>query len=101
MRRPVRFLSNGTSVLLRRCELPTGVSSARCSNAHRIEVLRRETMPETVRERINTYIEDAIAAERNFEDALHAFGKTGVQEPVRVLLASAGDKARTQHQRLT
>lgn len=58
-------------------------------------------MPETVRERINTYIEDAIAAERNFEDALHAFGKTGVQEPVRVLLASAGDKARTQHQRLT
>ncbi|MFP5277224.1 MAG: ferritin-like domain-containing protein [Acidobacteriota bacterium] len=58
-------------------------------------------MPETVRNRINNYLEDAIAAERNFEDALHSFGKTGVQEPVRALLAAAGDKARTQHQRLT
>lgn len=57
-------------------------------------------MPETVQERINNYLEDAIAAERNFEDALHSFGKTGVQEPVRALLAAAGDKARTQHQRL-
>lgn len=58
-------------------------------------------MAETVRDRINNYLEDAIAAERNFEDALHAFGNTGVQEPVRALLASAGDKARTQHRRLT
>jgi ferritin-like metal-binding protein YciE len=58
-------------------------------------------MPETVRDRINDYLEDAIAAERNFEDALHAFGKTGVQEPVRMLLSKAGDKARTQHERLT
>lgn len=58
-------------------------------------------MPETVRDRINDYLEDAIAAERNFEDALHAFGKTGVQEPVRALLSKAGDKARTQHERLT
>ena len=58
-------------------------------------------MPETVRDRINNYLEDAIAAERNFEDALHSFGKTGVQEPVRALLSAAGDKARTQHQRLT
>jgi ferritin-like metal-binding protein YciE len=58
-------------------------------------------MPETVRDRINNYLEDAIAAERNFEDALHAFGKTGVQEPVRALLSKAGDKARTQHERLT
>lgn len=58
-------------------------------------------MAESVRDRINNYLEDAIAAERNFEDALHAFGNTGVQEPVRALLASAGDKARTQHQRLT
>lgn len=58
-------------------------------------------MSETVRERINNYLEDAIAAERNFEDALHAFGKTGAQESVRALLWEAGDKARTQHQRLT
>lgn len=58
-------------------------------------------MPESVRDRINNYLEDAIAAERNFEHALHAFGNTGAQEPVRALLASAGDKTRTQHQRLT
>lgn len=58
-------------------------------------------MAESVQERINRYIEDCIAAERNFEDALHSFGNTGVQEPIRALLASAGDKARTQHERLT
>jgi ferritin-like metal-binding protein YciE len=58
-------------------------------------------MPETVRDRINNYLEDAIAAEQNFEDALHAFGKSGSQEPVRALLSQAGDKARTQHERLT
>lgn len=58
-------------------------------------------MAETVRDRINNYLEDAIAAERNFEHALHTFGTAGVQEPVRALLASAGDKARTQHERLT
>src|SRR5579864_3438214 len=58
-------------------------------------------MPETAQDRINTYLQDAIAAERNFEDALHIFGKTGGQEDVRALLSSAGDKARTQHQRLT
>lgn len=58
-------------------------------------------MAESVRERINRYIEDCLAAERNFEDALHAFGETGVQPAVQQLLATAGDKARTQHQRLT
>lgn len=57
-------------------------------------------MPETVRGRIKNYIEDAIAAERNLEHALHAFGNIGVQEPVQVLLCAAGDKAQTQHQRL-
>ncbi len=58
-------------------------------------------MADSIRDRINDYLDDAIAAERNFEHALHAFGNAGVQEPVRALLASAGDKARTQHQRLT
>lgn len=58
-------------------------------------------MPETVRDRINDYLEDAIAAEQNFEDALHAFGESGAQEPVQALLSRAGDKARTQHERLT
>jgi ferritin-like metal-binding protein YciE len=58
-------------------------------------------MAETVRDRINRYIEDCIAAERNFEDALHTFGSTGVQPRVKTLLDSAGDKAKTQHERLT
>lgn len=58
-------------------------------------------MAETVRERINGYLEDAIAAERNFEDALHTFGRLGEQEKVQKLLSAAGDKARTQHERLT
>lgn len=57
-------------------------------------------MAETVRDRINSYIEDAIAAERNFEDALHTFGKTGVQGETKTILATAGDRARTQHERL-
>lgn len=58
-------------------------------------------MAESVRERINAYLEDTIAAERNFEDALHAFGKVGDQKNVKELLDKAGDKARTQHERLT
>lgn len=58
-------------------------------------------MAETAQARLNRYIEDAIAAERNFEDALHSFGETGIQEPTRKLLAKAGDKAKTQHERLT
>lgn len=58
-------------------------------------------MADTVRERINGYLEDAIAAERNFEDALHSFGKMGEQEDVKKLLGKAGDKAKTQHERLT
>lgn len=51
--------------------------------------------------RINQYIEDAIAAERNFEDALASFGKAGVQQPVQDLLSVFSLKAKTQHERLT
>lgn len=58
-------------------------------------------MPEDIRERINRYIQDTIAAERNFEKALSTFGDSGVQEPVQRLLSSFSEKARTQHQRLT
>lgn len=57
-------------------------------------------MAQSVRDRINSYLEDTIAAERNFEHTLHTFGHAGNQEPVRTLLATAGDKAKTQHQRL-
>jgi len=58
-------------------------------------------MSETAQERINRYLEDTIAAERNFENALSAFGKTGVQPAVKQMLSSFSEKAQTQHQRLT
>ncbi len=57
-------------------------------------------MAETVQERINQYLKDTIAAERNFEKALAAFGKAGEQTDVQNLLSSASAKARTQHERL-
>ncbi len=46
------------------------------------------------------YLEDAEAAERNFEDALASFSKMGDQTEVQSLLAMMSDKARTQHERL-
>jgi ferritin-like metal-binding protein YciE len=58
-------------------------------------------MAKTAHDRINQYLEDTIAAERNFEAALHSFGSAGVQEPVKRLLGSLSEKARTQHERLT
>jgi ferritin-like metal-binding protein YciE len=57
-------------------------------------------MAETAEMRLNRYIEDAQAAERNFEDALHSFGDSGVQEPIQKLMTRAGERARTQHERL-
>lgn len=58
-------------------------------------------MTDTVQDRINRYLEDTIAAERNFEHALSTFGEAGTQGPVQQLLGSFSDKARTQHERLT
>jgi len=46
------------------------------------------------------YLEDTEAAERNFEDALATFSKSGAQTDVQSLMAMMSDKARTQHQRL-
>lgn len=46
------------------------------------------------------YLEDAEAAERNFEDALATFSKAGDQPDVQSLMSMMSDKARTQHQRL-
>ncbi len=46
------------------------------------------------------YVQDAEAAERNFEDALAAFSKTGDQLEVQSLLKIMSEKARTQYQRL-
>jgi ferritin-like metal-binding protein YciE len=46
------------------------------------------------------YLEDAEAAERNFEDALAGFSKAGDQTDVQSLMAMMSEKARTQHERL-
>ena len=49
---------------------------------------------------IATYIQDAEAAERNFEDALATFGNTGEQGAVMSFFQWASAKAKTQHERL-
>lgn len=46
------------------------------------------------------YLEDAEAAERNFEDVLAKFGSTGEQNEVKRLFEMASRKAKTQHERL-
>lgn len=54
----------------------------------------------TSQQMIATYIQDAEAAERNFEDALASFGKTGEQGAVMSFFEWASAKAKTQHERL-
>ncbi|MBV9268122.1 MAG: DUF892 family protein [Acidobacteriaceae bacterium] len=51
-------------------------------------------------ELIVRYLQDAEAAERNFEDTLMAFAHTGEQNEVKHLFDVASTRARTQHQRL-
>lgn len=46
------------------------------------------------------YLQDAEAAERNFEDALASFSKMGDQAQVQSALANMSRMARTQHERL-
>jgi ferritin-like metal-binding protein YciE len=49
---------------------------------------------------IARYIQDAEAAERNFEDALTTFGTAGDQNATKSFFQWASEKAKTQHQRL-
>jgi ferritin-like metal-binding protein YciE len=56
---------------------------------------------ESSREVIKRYIEDAIAAERNFETQLKGFSKEGEQAPVQRLFAEHAIETKHQHQRLT
>ncbi|MBV8895073.1 MAG: DUF892 family protein [Acidobacteriaceae bacterium] len=46
------------------------------------------------------YLEDAEAAERNFEDTLMTFSSTGEQNAVKSMFEAASRKAKTQHERL-
>lgn len=54
----------------------------------------------TSQEVVATYVQDAEAAERNFEDALATFGKAGDQGTVKGFFEWASAKAKTQHERL-
>ena len=54
----------------------------------------------TGQEVIVRYLEDAEAAERNFEDTLLTFAKTGEQNAVKSMFEAASRKAKTQHERL-
>src|SRR5579875_3847981 len=55
---------------------------------------------QTAQEVITRYIEDAEAAERNFEDTLMTFSTTGEQNAVKSMFEAASRKAKTQHERL-
>lgn len=57
-------------------------------------------MPESGKEIVIRYLQDAAAAERNFEDLLDSFSKTDTNSLVRELFIRAAAKARTQHERL-
>jgi len=46
------------------------------------------------------YVEDAEAAERNFEDTLDGFSKSGEQQDVQSLMAMLSARAKSQHYRL-
>lgn len=56
---------------------------------------------ENVSERINRYVQDTIAAERNFENALRSFAKSDHREEVKIVLTRASSHARAHRDRLT
>jgi ferritin-like metal-binding protein YciE len=58
------------------------------------------TKDSEMNETILRYLEDVEAAERNFEDALASFSKSGDQPVVKSLMSMMSAKARTQHERL-
>jgi ferritin-like metal-binding protein YciE len=57
-------------------------------------------MADAIQDRIDQYLKDTIAAERNFEKALATFGNAGEQTQVQAMLSAASAKAKTQHERL-
>lgn len=59
-----------------------------------------EMSNESSREVIQRYLEDAIAAERNFETQLKTFSKEGEQTPVQNLFAEHAIETKHQHERL-
>jgi ferritin-like metal-binding protein YciE len=62
--------------------------------------LTAATAKEGVQQTVIRYLQDVEAAERNFEDALASFSKSGDRREVQSLMSMMSDKARTQHERL-
>jgi ferritin-like metal-binding protein YciE len=56
---------------------------------------------ESSREIIIRYLQDAIAAERNFESQLRTFAKIGDQPDVKRLFEQHAEETKRQHERLT
>jgi ferritin-like metal-binding protein YciE len=55
---------------------------------------------ENSRDILTRYFEDAIAAERTFEDQLRAFANSGDQEEAHELFRTHADETKTQYERL-
>lgn len=56
---------------------------------------------ESASEVIIRYLDDAIAAEKNFESQLRSFAKSGDQPEAKQLFEQHADETRRQHERLT
>src|SRR5688572_5266378 len=56
---------------------------------------------QTPQQVIERYLEDAIAAEQNFENQLRAFAMESDQAEVKALFEQHADETRRQHERLT
>ncbi len=49
---------------------------------------------------VKRYLQDCIAAERNFESQLRGFAKEGAQDEVKQFFAQHADETRRQYERL-
>lgn len=58
-------------------------------------------MAENAVEILQRYLEDAVAAERNFESQLRAMAKEGDQPAAQALFAQHAEETKSQHERLT
>ena len=96
---------DGTAGLARRIQAQEQETAQKVWNAiptaarQAFEAVRTRDEEES-RNVVRRYLEDAEAAERNFEDALASFAKAGEQGDVQSLFQMMSRKARTQHDRL-
>ncbi len=81
-------------------ERATGEKVWKLIKSSALNAFSKEASEDGKRDTIVRYLQDTEAAERNFEDALASFSKTGDQQDVRSMLEMMSNKARTQYQRL-